>query len=153
MWILNTNEFWMTLLFLGGAALILRTTKRMIESNQAKVEREKTVLLDEAKSDFYKVNFNAKRERGHYLFYRLYLEGQSQLAGGSGSSETWQRWDQQVRAAMIDYCSHNILYAYLMDTDRLGDRIDNPVSPDYYQCALECIRYNVLDTTIQNVFK
>lgn len=142
MWLLQAQWFWMVVYALAVLVITLNTAKRMLNEVAAKLER-----------DFYAGSFKARRERGHYLFYEFALQAQLLLADKASSLVAWQRWDQQVRAAMTDHCSHNILYAYLQDTNRLGDRIDDPLSADYYQRALECIQRNVLDSTMENVFR
>lgn len=140
------------------------TTDREVQKDREESERlfgqEKEELIKKhneemtkAETNFYLVNSNARRERAHYIFCSLHVRGESLLANDSNSVQEWQRWDRDVRLA-LKLCFPTTEQLYLAETHRLGsDSDDEPLSADRYQNAVECIRSNVLDRKVSDIFQ
>ncbi len=142
MWVLQAGWFWMIIYAIAVMTFAVNTTKRVLNDLGAKVER-----------DFYSVSRTARRERAHLLLFRLHHQGTQLLENDSASDEAWQQWDQAVRVALITHCSWHIVDHYLYNTKRQDDKMGIPLSSESYRRAVDCLKQDVLDTTIEDVFK
>lgn len=100
--------------------------------------------------NFYNANSQARIEKAHLVFFRLYLKGRLVK---NGVPEQRQDWDKEVLEAMRQYCNTGAISVYLSNTGRYAPGTDfHPLPDTDFDYALGFV-WDRLSDEFKNFFK
>lgn len=112
--------------------------------------RQRKEILKNAETDFYGLNTQAKLERAHHIFYKLYNTG---VMYKNGSPDLRHEWDRNVQRELRNHCNNSAISVYLSNTGRFNPGTETQAPQgDKYDTALEFIK-NLLDRDFQGYLK
>jgi|SRR3972149_11281640 len=113
-------------------------------------EKEIKNIKAETIEEYLSLNPDARIDKAHRIFCKLYKEGQMNISGKVGE-DRWQTWDENIRKAMLEHCNKECINIYLMNTGRIHEGI-TPLKENYYNAALRHIN-NMLENDFQRNIK
>lgn len=107
---------------------------------------ERKAYMDQAATDFYSLNTDARIDKAHRIFFHLYERGKMLR---NGSTERRQEWDRGVQKVIREYCNEGCIDVYLSNTGRVKDT--GPLPDDKYETALDHL-HRLLKYDFENFF-